>query len=97
MVKVSDSEIKRATFSINPDGAPRDDGFTAKFYQFFWDIVDKILVSQSVFNWGRILKSQNHTHLCLISKVDDTRNMSQVRPISLCSVLYKIISKVMVQ
>ena len=32
---VSDQEVKRATFSINPMGAPGDDGFTAKFYQAF--------------------------------------------------------------
>lgn len=32
---VSEQEVKRAIFSINPLGAPGDDGFTAKFYQSY--------------------------------------------------------------
>ena len=90
--RVSNSEIKRATFSINPDGAPGEDGFTAKFCQHFWNIVSQdIYDAVRSFNGSRILKSLNHTHLCLIPKVDDARNMSQVRPISLCTILYKVI------
>ena len=51
---------------------------------------------RSFFIGGRLLKSFNHTHICLIPKVNDTRDMSQVRPIRLCLVFHKIISKVLV-
>lgn len=32
-------EIKNAVVSINPDKAPGHDGFSASFYQSFWDII----------------------------------------------------------
>lgn len=31
-----ESEIRHAVFQINPNKAPDPDGYSAKFYQFFW-------------------------------------------------------------
>ena len=45
---------------------------------------------------GRLMKSLNHTQICLIPKIRNANSMNQVRPISLCSVFYKIISKILV-
>ena len=60
---VLENEVKRAVFSINPFSAPGDDGFNAKFYQFFWEIIkeDVIRAVRSFFAGGRMLKSFNHT------------------------------------
>ena len=48
---VSKNEVKRAVFSINPFSAPSDDGFNAKFYQFYSEIVknDVVRAVRSVF------------------------------------------------
>ena len=57
---------------------------------------DMFVAARSFFLRGKILKSFNHTLICLIPKVNVTRDMAQVRPISLSTIFYKIISKVLV-
>lgn len=39
----------------------------------------------------------NHTNICLIPKIEMAKIMKNFRPISLCNVIYKIISKTLVQ
>ena len=47
------------------------------------------------FSNGKLLKSVNHTWITLLPKVKQVESMKQIRPIGLCSVLYKIISKIL--
>nr|XP_025669949.1 uncharacterized protein LOC112769679 [Arachis hypogaea] len=77
---VTMDEVKRATFSVHAQSAPGDDGFTAKFFHFFWDIVggDVFKAVRSFFHSGKILKSFNHTQICLIPKVPDASDMTQL-------------------
>ncbi|CAL1393362.1 unnamed protein product [Linum trigynum] len=44
-----------------------------------------------------MLRSFNHTWLTLIPKVDQVESMRQLRPISLCQFIYKVISKIMAE
>ena len=46
-------------------------------------------------NSGKILKAINHTHITLVPKVKNPEAVADYRPISLCNVIYKIISKVL--
>lgn len=45
-------------------------------------------------NFGSFLKSINHTFITLIPKVKNLERVSEFKPIDLCNVIYKIISKV---
>ena len=48
----------------------------------------------SCLNSGSILKSINHTFIALIPKVNNPERVYDFRTISLCNVIYKIITKV---
>ncbi|XP_062028822.1 uncharacterized protein LOC133744796 [Rosa rugosa] len=49
---------------------------------------------QSFLQSGQLLRQINFTHICLIPKVSNPERMSDLRPIALCNVIYKICSKV---
>ena len=57
------------------------------------DIVVTIVLD--FLNFGNMIPDINHTNIFLIPKVKNLEKMSNFRPISLCNVIYKIISKVM--
>ncbi|XP_050237967.1 uncharacterized protein LOC126687449 [Mercurialis annua] len=94
--QVTAQEVCEAVYSINPSKAPGSDGFTGFFFHHYWriigpDISDSII---EFFNGARMLRSLNHTLIALIPKDKAPRKVTDYRPISLCSVYYKIISKV---
>ncbi|XP_010676027.1 uncharacterized protein LOC104891937 [Beta vulgaris subsp. vulgaris] len=94
---VTCDEIKSATFSLAPDKSPGPDGFPPFFFQKYWTLVGNSVIRavQAFFHSSRILKEINHTFLALIPKIDNPTSANHFRPISLCSTIYKIISKIM--
>ena len=90
-------EVKVALFQMGPTKAPRPDGMNALFYQKFWHVVGNnvVLAVLDFLNNGNMLPDINHTNIVLIPKVKNPERMSEFRPISLCNVIYKIISKVL--
>ncbi|XP_025632131.1 uncharacterized protein [Arachis hypogaea] len=93
----STNESSQAENFVTKDHDGDSHGTRLKEHRGSNDIVggDVFKAVRSFFHSGKILKSFNHTQICLILKVPDASDMTQVRPISLSSVMYKIISKVM--
>ena len=90
-------EVRVALFQMGPTKALRPDGMNALFYQKFSHIVgdDVVFAVLDFLNNGNMLPEINLTNIVLIPIVKDPEKMSDFRPISLCNVIYKIISKVL--
>ena len=80
-----------------PSKALGPNGMPPIFYQKYWHVVgqDVTNVVLSYLNSGCLLKSINHTFITLIPKVKNLEKLTEFRPISLCNVIYKLVSKVL--
>ena len=88
-------EIRKVVFSFSPDKAPGPDGFTTLFYQSYWNIIgwDLLVVVEESRRSKNMLKYFNTTNISIIPKIKDPQTFADFRPISLCNLSYKIITK----
>lgn len=96
LMKDFTEEVKKALDSIGDLKAPRPDGMPSVFYKNFWEIVGGRVVQEvlGVLNGGPMPEGWNDTTIVLIPKVKNPSQVKDLRPISLCNVLYKLVSKV---
>lgn len=90
-------EFRSALYQMDPDKAPGPEGLNPVFYRRFWDFC-----GEETFNacchWlevGNFPYSVHDTSIVLIPKCDNPSSMNDWRPISLCNVVYKLLSKVL--
>jgi hypothetical protein len=78
------------------DENPGPDEWTVDFYTKFFDVVSDDLVDlfEDTRIRGKIKSSLNYTFLALIPKDNNPHTFVDYRPIALCSLCYKLISKV---
>lgn len=95
---VSNAEIKDTVFAIGAQKAPGHDGLNDLFYQTNWETIkeDVVMVVKSFFDSHSLGSDTNLTSVCLIPKVPQPESISDLRPISCYSYIYKVIAKIFV-
>ncbi|OMO58928.1 reverse transcriptase [Corchorus capsularis] len=90
-------EVKKAVFQMQGDTAPGPDGMSPLCFQNCWNIIEDDLCKMvlAFLNDGHPLPEINHTNIALVPKVSSLKTAKDFRPISLCNVIYKIISKML--
>lgn len=90
-----ETEVFEVLKQMTPLKAPRPEGMSPIFFQRFSHIVGKP-VSTTVLkalNTGEFPTFLNHTLITLIPKKQSPFKVAEFQPISLCNVIYKLISK----
>ena len=90
-------EVRRALKQMHPTKSPGPDGMSPILFQKYWDVVGPQVVHcvLNTLNSGIMPEGLNDTYICLIPKVNCPQKITDFRPISLCNVIYKLVSKVL--
>ena len=95
---VSSLEIKNAIFSLKPYKAPSVDGLHAGFFQHFWPTLEQSVTEEirTIFASGVMPAYLNQTLVVLIPKRAGLELLRHFRSISLCTTIYKAVTKIIV-
>lgn len=90
------NKVTAALSSMSPIKSPGPDGFPVLFFQKFWGTIGPNVISRVLefLNEKKLPAPINFTFVVLIPKVKNPSKMTDLRPISLCNVVYKLGSKV---
>lgn len=91
-------EVFKALKQMSSSKAPRPNGMTPIFFQRFWPVVGKLVTTAvlKALNNCEFPSSLNHSFITLIPNKKSLVKVVYFRPINLCNVVYKLISKVIV-
>eukprot|EP00253_Pinus_taeda_P011019 PITA_11019 len=93
---ISLQEVENAVHQLKAGKAPGPDGFTSNFFQHFWDLVKwevwQVVEESRMLRW--MFPGMNPTFIALVPKVEESNTPDKYRPIALCNIIYKIVSKV---
>ncbi|PKA63653.1 integrator complex subunit 11 [Apostasia shenzhenica] len=95
---VSNEEIVAAINSLGNNKAPGIDGITSSFLKGYWSATstDVLNAIHLFFRNGSMPRRWKDTLVVLIPKVQGAELPSQFRPISLCTTIYKVIAKILI-
>jgi ribonuclease HI len=89
-------EVDQALQDTPKCKAPGPDGFTNDFFHHCWPMirVEVWEIIEDSRSTGQVLQALNATFLTLIPKEGQAYHPKQFRPIALCNVIYKLLTKV---
>ena len=92
-----EEEVWQALMQMHPTKSPGPNGMSLIFYQRYWDVVGPQVVKcvLHIVRTSNMSNELNDTYICLIPKVKCPQKITEYRLISLCNVIYKIVSKVL--
>ena len=90
-------EVRYAINQMHPTKSPGPNGMSLLLYQKYWEVVSPYVTKcvLQILNSGSLPCVLNETYICLIPKVQCPQKITEFRPINLCNVIYKIVSKVL--
>jgi hypothetical protein len=92
----TETEVKEAIFQMEHNKTPGPDGFPAKFYQVFWEVIkaDLMALFHDFHKGEPPLFSLSFGIITLLPKCQEDIKIEQYRPICLLNVSFKIFTKV---
>ena len=99
MEEVSKEELKTTLHSLQKDKSPGPDGWTVEFFLAGYDSIgpDLLQLVEETRKNGVLHPPLNSTFLTLIPKKDSPESLEDYRPISLCNITYKVVTKIIAQ
>eukprot|EP00253_Pinus_taeda_P009857 PITA_09857 len=89
-------EVEHAVCHLKAGKAPSLDGFTSNFFHSFWELINmevwQVVEESRSLRW--MFLGVNATFISLVPKVDHPSTPNKYRPIALCNIIYKIVSKI---
>ena len=94
---VTEEEISKIVWSMEPDKAPGPDGFSIHFYRICWELIkpNLLIMMHGFMRKAKVGGGINSTFLALIPKEANPGSFERYRPISLCNASYKIVAKIL--
>lgn len=93
----TDLEIKAAAMALGPYKAPGPEGFSAKVVQDNWASFGLVIIKEvgDFFRTGQMKQGVARSNVVLIPKKEEPSRLTYYRPISVCNLIYKIVSKIL--
>lgn len=95
--EVTDQEFYEGLCAIGDNKAPGVDGYNALFFKKSWSIISSKIcqaVKGFFYTW-KLYRAVNCTAITIIPKVRNPSSIKEYRPIACCTVLYKLIAKIL--
>ena len=95
---VTEEEVRASLWALKPFKALGPDELHMGFYQHFWMVIKNSVYNEvkGIFEKGCVPSYLNETLISLIPKCQNLETLNNYRPINLCNLVYKIVSKILV-